>query len=275
MIRRSLLTSLLFTITLIHLSCTSTETALQRGDINSEAVVTLNVFAAASLTSVFNEIGAHFAASHPGVEVIFNFAGSNQLATQIGHGAPADVFASANKRQMAIAIEVGRVVSETQRTFAHNRLLVITPNDNPARLSDLSDLGTPGLKIVLAATEVPVGSYTQLFLEKAVADRILDMAELLKNVVSYETNVRAVLSKVVLGEADAGIVYMSDAIHQDAEIQQLEIPQHLNILANYPIAPLADSSHPIFAEQFVAYVLGPEGQHILARYGFVPASGSD
>lgn len=240
----------------------------------SSAPVTLNVFAAASLTDAFNEIGKQFAAEHGGADVVFNFAGSNQLATQIGQGAPADVFASANKAQMQAAIDSGRIVSGTQQTFVRNRLVVVTPADNPAQLGSLQDLAKPGIKIVLAAKEVPVGQYALDFLDKAEADGSLAAGykdAVLANVVSYEENVRSVLAKVTLGEADAGIVYTSDAAVSEGDVQQIEIPDALNTIANYPLAALSDSPNPELAQQFVDYVLAPAGQQVLEKYGFIGA----
>ena len=236
--------------------------------------VTLNVFAAASLTDAFHEIGKQFAAEQAGTDVVFNFAGSNQLATQIGQGAPADVFASANKTQMQAAIDSGRIVSGTQQTFVRNRLVVVTPADNPAQLARLQDLAKPGIKIVLAAKEVPVGQYALDFLDKAEADGSLGAGykdAVLANVVSYEENVRSVLAKVALGEADAGVVYTSDAAVSEGDVQQIEIPDALNTVATYPIATLSDSSNPDLAQQFVDYVLAPAGQQVLEKYGFTGA----
>jgi len=227
------------------------------------------------LTDAFAEIGEAFSAMHPETTVVFNFAGSNQLATQIGEGAPADIFASANETQMGAAIEQGRIISGTQQTFARNRLVVITPGDNPADLTSLGDLATPGTKIVFAAAEVPVGRYTQLFLAKATADGSFGAGyqeALLANVVSYEANVRAVLTKVTLGEADAGVVYRSDVGAASAMLQQIEIPDHLNTIAYYPIAPLADSENLAAAQQFIEYLLAAEGQALLVRHGFMPAT---
>lgn len=240
----------------------------------SAGPVTLNVFAAASLTDAFNAIGKQFAAEHGGADVVFNFAGSNQLATQIGQGAPADVFASANKTQMQAAIDSGRIVSGTQQTFVRNRLVVVSPADNPAQLTRLQDLAKPGIKIVLAAKEVPVGQYALDFLDKAEADGSLGAGykdAVLANVVSYEENVRSVLAKVALGEADAGIVYTSDAAVSADDVQQIEIPDALNTIAAYPIATLSDSPSLELAQQFVDYVLAPAGQQVLEKYGFTGA----
>jgi molybdate transport system substrate-binding protein len=234
----------------------------------------LIVFAAASLTDAFNEIAQNFATAHPGSRITYNFAGSQQLAQQLGQGAPADVFASANASQMNVAIEAGRVVSGTQHIFVHNRLVVIYPADNPGGISTLQDLANPGLKIVLAASEVPVGGYSLQYLEKASAspDFATTYSEtVLANVVSYEANVRSVLAKVQLGEADAGIVYSSD-ITQDAaaDVGKIDIPDELNVLAAYPIAPIADAPNPELAQAFIEYVSGEEGQTVLAKYGFIP-----
>jgi molybdate transport system substrate-binding protein len=237
---------------------------------------TLTVFAAASLTEAFTEIGEHFEAAHPGVTIVYNFAGSNQLAQQIGQGAPVDVFASANRAQMQAAIDAGRIISGTQQTFVRNRLVLIFPIDNPAGISALQDLAEPGLKLVLAAKEVPVGQYALDFLDKAVQDPSFGAAfkdAVLQNVVSYEENVRAVLTKVALGEADAGIVYTSDITGENAaQVGRLDIPDGLNTIATYPIAILNDTPSAELAQAFIDYVLSPTGQDLLARYGFVPAA---
>lgn len=236
----------------------------------------LNVFAAASLSDAFGEIGAAFEAQHPGTTVVFNVGGSNQLAEQINQGAPADVFASANSRQMDAAVEGGRIVDGTQQPFARNRLAVILPAGNPAGLRALEDLARPGLTLVLAAPQVPVGQYSLDFLDRATGENALGphfKEAVLKNVVSYEENVKAVYSKVALGEADAGIVYTSDvAGGEAARVVRLEIPDEWNTVATYPIAPVRDSAHPDLARAFVAYVLSPEGQQTLARFGFIPAA---
>jgi len=246
----------------------------EAGD-SGAAATTLNVFAAASLTEAFTEIGAAFDAANPGVTTVFNFAGSNQLATQINEGAPADVFASANNTQMNVVIDAGGVVTGTQQTFVRNRLVIVAPADNPGGLATFSDLATPGLKLVLAAPEVPVGQYSLDFLDKAATDSALGDAykeAVLANLVSQEENVRAVLAKVVLGEADAGIVYTSDVSSAEGEVTQIEIPDALNTIASYPIAPVAESQHAELAQAFVDTVLSAEGQAILANYGFVPAA---
>jgi molybdate transport system substrate-binding protein len=236
--------------------------------------VTLIVFAAASLADAFTEIKESFEDANAGVTVVLNFAGSNQLATQINGGAPADLFASANERQMRVAVEGGRIDSGSPQTFVTNRLVVAYPADNPGGISQLQELVRPGTLIVLASEQVPVGQYSLEFLEKSVQDSDFSpsfQAEVLGNVVSYEENVRAVLNKVTLGEADAGIVYTSDLAGLDeSEIGRLEIPDALNSIAFYPIAPLNDSENSETARAFIDFVLSSSGQEILARYGFGP-----
>ena len=233
----------------------------------------LNVLAAASLLESFTDLGQRFEAANPGVKITFNFAGSQQLAQQINQGAPADVFASANAKQMGVVIEGGRVVSGTQQTMARNRLVVVYPVDNPGNLTTLQDLTKPDLRLVLAAKEVPVGQYALDFLDKASKDPAFGPefgVDALKNVVSYEQNVKAVLSKVVLGEADAGIVYTTDAASEKSGATvQLDIPDALNSIAVYPIAVLHDSPQPELAKAFVDFTLSPPGQDVLASYGFI------
>ncbi len=246
------------------------------GPAPQAASTTLTVFAAASLTAAFTDMGKEFEAMYPNTTVIFNFGASNQLAEQINQGAPADIFASANKTQMLAAIDSGRIVSGTQQTFVKNRLVVIFPTDNPASVSTLQDLAKPGLKLILAAKEVPVGQYSLDFLDKAIQDTAFGATfkdDVLKNVVSYEENVKAVFSKVALGEADAGIVYTSDVTGDGADkVSRLDIPESLNTIASYPIATLNDSANADLAKAFVEFVLSQPGQDILAKYGFIPAA---
>jgi molybdate transport system substrate-binding protein len=235
--------------------------------------ITLNILAAASLTEAFQEIAPAFEAAHEGVTLQFNFAGSQQLAQQLANGAPADVFASANQKQMDVAVEAGRIATDAPANFAQNRLVVVLPADNPAGISSLADLTQPGLKIVLAAKEVPVGQYALDFLAKADAGASLGSGYstlVLANVVSYEENVKAVLTKVSLGEADAGIVYTSDAASATDEILQIEIPDGLNVIAQYPIAVVENSAHSDMARAFVEWVQSAEGQKVLEKYGFLP-----
>ncbi|HXF73577.1 MAG TPA: molybdate ABC transporter substrate-binding protein [Actinomycetota bacterium] len=224
----------------------------------------LVVLAAASLTEAFGEIGRAFEASHPGVVVRFSFGPSDGLAAQIREGAPADVFASASPAWMDDVEENGPGVLH-RAVFARNRLVVITPADDPGDVSDLRDLARPGLRLVLAAPGVPAGDYARQVLENAgIADRAL------ANLVSNEEDVKAVVQKVALGEADAGIVYATDvtpAVRED--LRTVEIPDAVNVIAVYPIGIIASSEHRDLARAFVEEVLGP-GQAILRRYGFLP-----
>ncbi len=238
--------------------------------------VTLTVLAAASLTESFTEIGAAFEAQNPGVTVVFSFAGSQALAEQINQGADVDVFASASKKYMTAVVDGGRVTADDAKTFAQNRLVVIFPKDNPAGLAELKDLAKAGIKLVLAAQAVPVGQYSLDFLDKASADPAFGATfkdDVLKNVVSYEDNVKAVLTKVSLGEADAGIVYVTDiTIDANDKVTRIDIPDALNTIATYPIAPISNSKNAEVAKAFVDFVLSTEGQQILAKYNFITVS---
>jgi molybdate transport system substrate-binding protein len=231
---------------------------------------TLNVFAAASLTAAFNEIGRNFEAANPGTTVTFNFAGSQALQTQIEEGAPADVFASASKTNMDTLVTDNLVTQDAPQQFLNNKLVVILPKDNPAGLAALEDLAKPGIKLVLAADAVPVGKYALQALD------LMDAkfgngykTRVLANVVSNEDNVKQVVSKVQLGEADAGIVYTSDGVAAP-ELKTIEIPVDLNVIAKYPIAALAKSENIDLANAFIAYVLSADGQAILQKWGFAP-----
>jgi molybdate transport system substrate-binding protein len=234
----------------------------------------LTVFAAASLKESFSELGKQFEALHPGVKVAINLANSQQLRTQLEEGALADVFASANTKEMNAAIRSSLVVSGTQKTFARNRLVVIYPKDNPGKLAALADLSRPGLKLDIADRAVPVGQYTLDMLGKMSADPAFGtdfQANVLKNVVSYENDVKAVVSKVSLGEADAGIVYSTDVTAAVAPVLgTLDVPNPFNQLATYPIAVLTAAPEPELAAQYVDLVLSDAGQQVMKSYGFIP-----
>jgi molybdate transport system substrate-binding protein len=232
---------------------------------------TLTVFAAASLTDAFSEMGKNFEAANSGVTITFNFAGSQALRTQIEEGAPADVFASASGKEMDTLVKSAFVTEGIPQVFLKNKLVVIMPADNPAKLSSLEDLANSGIKIVLAAEEVPVGNYARQSLDLMNGSFGADFKDkVLANVVSNEDNVKQVVAKVQLGEADAGIVYTSDAVAAP-ELQTIEIPTELNVVAKYPIAPLVKSANADLAQAFIAYVLSADGQAILQKWGFAPA----
>ena len=236
---------------------------------------TVTVLAAASLTEPFREIGRLLEQRHPGLTVTIGFGGSQQLAQQILEDAPADVFASADERWMAVMRDSGEV-ADSPRTFARNRLAVIVPASNPARITRLADLARPGVKLVLCGTAVPVGAYARQLLNRldqsgAYGPRFA--SRVLANVVSQEQNVKAVVAKVQLGEGDAGIVYVSDVSPGVARfVHRLEIPDSLNVIASYPIAVLRRAANASAAGEFVALLMSGDGQAVLRRYGFLPAS---
>lgn len=231
---------------------------------------TLTVYAAASLTDAFTELGAAFEATHKDVTVTFNFGGSQNLRTQIEQGAPADVFASANAKEMDTLVSGNFIEAGASRIFLTNQLVVIVPKENPAGFASLEDLAKPGLKLVLAAEEVPAGRYAREILENLNSSYGVEFKDkVLANVVSNEDNIRQAVTKVQLGEADASIVYVSDAVAVP-ELQKIEIPADMNVIAEYPIAALKASVSAELANEFVAYVVSAEGQATLKKWGFTP-----
>ena len=240
----------------------------------------LTVFAAASLASAFPEIADAFVAEHPGASITFNFSGSQRLRTQLDFGARADVFASADQRQMDLAVAAGLIAGDPS-SFAGNSLVVIVPLpgatagvNSAVKIQRLEDLAGNGVKLALALPEVPAGRYALALLrnleaqypalEPGYALRVLD------NVVTLEPNVRGVFQKVALGEVDAGIVYRTDAATEYAagKVQVVSIPQGSNIVAEYPIAVLRDAANPGLAKEFARFLLGERAQAILKSYGF-------
>ena len=234
---------------------------------------TVTVFAASSLADPFRAVADAYEADNPGVEVTFNFAGSQTLRAQLEHGARADVFASADWEQMA-AIRKANLLGNTPEYFATNRLAVVAPAGSDA-VQSLDDLARPGVSIAIASAEVPAGAYARATLNLLAEsdDFPDDFAErTLANVVTHETNVRAVGQKVALGEVDAGIVYETDARapqYRDS-FRAIEIPLHFNPAAEYPIASLGEAASPEVALDFIAFVQGDDGQAILREYGFAP-----
>lgn len=236
----------------------------------------LVVFAAASLTDAFDALADAFEAQNPGVTVVRNYASSLQLATQLVEGAQADVFASANERQMASAIEAGRIEGATA-TFAQNRLTIIVPAGNPGGVTSVAGLAQEGVTFVTAVPGAPIREYTNEMFEQMAADPTFGMTfvdAVYANLVSEETSVRQIVARIALGEADAGVVYESDVTPDVAEdIEQIEIPEEYNVIAAYPIGLIADAPHPELGEAFINFVLSDEGQAILAEWGFEPTSG--
>lgn len=237
---------------------------------------TVTVFAAASLTDAFNEMGKALEAANPGTKISFNFAGSQALRTQLQQGAKADVFASADEKQMQGAQQDGTIASEP-KTFVHNKLVIIVPAKNQAGINEPKDLAKPGIKLVLAQKDVPVGNYARQSFDKMSQDPSYGSdfsTKVLANLVSEETNVKAVVSKVQLGEADAGIVYSTDVTPavRDA-VKIIDIPDQLNVIADYPIATVKDGQNASGGQAFIDYVLSPAGQETLKKYGFITVTG--
>jgi molybdate transport system substrate-binding protein len=227
----------------------------------------LVVFAAASLTDAFQDVGRGFEAENPGVALTFNFAGSQALRTQIEEGAAADVFASASLKEMEVLAAEGMLVGVVQ-TFATNLLTIVVPLDNPADIESPLDLARPGVKLVLAAEEVPVGGYARQSIDLLGGNYGASFSEaVLRNVVSSEENVKQVVAKVQLGEADAGIVYETDA-PAAASLLTIAIPREVNVVAEYPIAVLAQTANGNLAAAFVEYLLSPDGLDALKHWGF-------
>ena len=232
----------------------------------------LTIFTAASLTDAFKDMAAEIEPANPGTKLTFNFAGSPTLRTQLAQGARADVFASADEPNMAGAQQDGTIVGEP-RIFARNLLVVVVPAENRASIQTLQDLTKPKLKLVLTNKDVPAGNYARQVLEKMSQDPTYgsDFAKrVLTNLVSEETNVKQVASKVQLGEADAGIVYATDVTPAlRSAVRVIEIPPEFNVIAKYPIAAVTGARNETGARTFIAYVLSPAGQAILGRHGFL------
>lgn len=220
----------------------------------------LTVFAAASLTEAFDELTGAFAAAHPGVRVDVNAAGSHTLAHQINQGAPADVFASSAAAPMAVVEGAGNLAAPP-RVFASNHLAIAVEVGNPHGVRGLADLADPDLVVALPGEQVPAGTY---------ARRALDAAGVTVAPASLEADVRAALGRVALGEADAAMVYASDVLAAGGRVEGVAIPAEANVTAAYPIAALAGAADLAVARAFVGFVLGEEGQAILARHGLAP-----
>jgi len=218
---------------------------------------TITVFAASSLNAGYTAIGKEFQTSHPGTMVTFTFGGSSMLVSQIQQGAIGDVFASADQPNMQKLIDAG-LTAESPIVFARNNLEIVVGKGNPKHITSLSDLGRSGLVVVLCAPAVPCGRYAAQALQKAGVS---------VKPASEEADVKAVLSKVALGEADAGIVYITDVKAAGTAVEGVAVPAAVNVVAEYPIVILKDSQNRPLARAFISYVL-TDGRRILARYGF-------
>jgi molybdate transport system substrate-binding protein len=230
---------------------------------------TLNVYAASSLTEAFGELETVFEGAHPEVDVAMTFAGSQVLRLQIEQGAPADVFASANVEHMRALADSGLVRESV--VFAHNDLVIIVPPDNPAGIEEIGDLGHAE-RLVLGTSNVPVGQYAREVLRRAAPSHEEGFeAIVMSRVVSEESNVRLARSKVELGEADASIVYRTDAGSSE-RVRVVEIPRELNLIADYPIGIVQSTQMRAAAEAWMELVSSPEGRAVLERHGFIVPS---
>lgn len=237
-----------------------------------DAPAVLSVFAASSLTDAFDELARGFERAHPAIDVQLSFAGSQVLRLQIEQGARADVFASADAAHVRALRDAGHVVRA--QALARGGLCVIVPADNPARIERFEQLGAAS-RIVIAGEQVPLGRYTQTLFERARAQlgpAFTDTVQ--RRVVSLESNARLVRAKVELGEADAAIVYRSDAL--DARgVRAIAVPEALDVQARYEIAALAHSRAGDAARDFIAYARSAAGADVLARHGFVPCGAQE
>lgn len=232
------------------------------GSSNGGGESSLAVYAASSLTEAFGDIGAIYEDEHQGSAVRFSFESSSTLASQIVEGAPADVFASADSVQMSVVEDEG--LAEDPVPFATNRLVVITPRDNPEDIETPEDVAREGVKLVLGAPEVPVGAYA-----REMFGRLGLREEAEVNVVSNEEDVKAVVSKVALGEADAGVVYRTDLTSEvEDDLLVVEIPKGASPKAMYPIATLSEAPNSASAQEFVDLVTSQAGTRVLGKYGF-------
>lgn len=218
----------------------------------------VTVFAAASLTESFTQIGEDFEAAHPGTVVTFNFAGSSQLATQVNEGAPADVFAAASPATMKTVTDAGNGDGGPV-TFVRNQLVIAVPKGNPAGVTGLADLTKPGVKVALCAEQVPCG---------AAARKALDAAGVALTPVTLEQDVKAALSKVKLGEVDAALVYRTDAKAASSDVDGVEFPESAGAVNDYPMVVLKDAPNKAAARAFVAYVQSDKAKAVLTAAGF-------
>lgn len=245
-------------LVLVVAGCGSSSGPPSNTTSTSRSTQTLTVFAAASLKNPFTTLGRQFESSHAGTEVTFNFAGSADLVTQLQQGAPADVFAAADTKNMAKATG-DNLVAGTPVDFASNSLQIAVPPDNPAKVASFQDLTKAGVKVVVCAPEAPCGS---------AAQQIETATGIVLNPVSEESSVTDVMNKVQTGEADAGLVYVSDVKGAGDKVTGVPFPESKVAVNQYPIASLTVSRNPDLAREFIELVTGPQGQQVLADAGF-------
>ncbi|MCV7234175.1 molybdate ABC transporter substrate-binding protein [Mycobacterium branderi] len=250
--------SLLLVANLVGCSSKSTSPSASTSSSAPPPGQSILVFAAASLKPSFTQIGEHFKTDNPGASVDFNFAGSSELATQLTQGATADVFASADTAQMDTVASAG-LLNGTPVNFASNTLVIVTAPGNPKKVESFADLTKPGLSVVVCQQPVPCG---------AAARRIEDKTGVHLSPVSEEPNVTDVLGKVTTGQADAGLVYITDAVNAGDKVATVKFPESADAVNVYPIAVLKKAPHPALAQKFVDLVTGETGQKILDQAGF-------
>ena len=236
---------------------------------NGNGSTQLTVLAAASLTNVFPEIASAYNASHSKIDFRFSFEGTDTLAAQIKQGAPADVFAGASTTYSDDLSKHGLI--DPPKLFCTNQLVLVLPPSNPAHINSLKDLTNKGVKLDIAAPSVPAGSYALTVLDNLNSHYGATYSkDVLANVVSHETDVEAVLTKVRLDEADAGFVYITDAIASGKKVKTVDLPTYAQAVATYPIAVVSDSKESSTAQSFIDYVMGKKGQSMLRKAGFGP-----
>jgi molybdate transport system substrate-binding protein len=239
---------------------TASSTSAASSSSAPTATGSLTVFAAASLTEAFNDEQATLKASAPGLTITYSFAGSGALVTQIQHGAPADVIATADTASMKKLTDAGLV--ETPTTFAHNKLQILVAPGNPLGIKALGDLARSGIKLVLCDESVPAGKY---------ATQALAAAGVTVSPVSKELDVKAAVAKVTGGEADVSIVYVTDVTAAGSKGQGVEIPDAQNVVADYPIAVVKATKNPVAAGAFIDAIVKGSGQDALKKRGFLPS----
>jgi molybdate transport system substrate-binding protein len=234
----------------------------------------LTVFAAASLSGAMTDIAKAYEAGHPDTKIVLNFDGSQALRTQIEQGAHADLFLSANTKHMTALQGEGLIVNESVKTFTKNKLAVLVPKDNRANITGLSDLATPGIRLVIGTKEVPFGDYARQVLGKIANDTNFGPAyrgAVMRNVISEEPTVPSLVAKLRIGEADAGIAFVSDVNEGDrALVTTIPIPDRNNVIAMYPLGIVQESKVKDQAAAFAQFITSTEGNAILTRYGFAP-----
>jgi molybdate transport system substrate-binding protein len=245
---------------LVAASCGGSSSGSSGGSSGGSSRGTLNVFAAASLTNAFGQLEKTFEQQHPGWKVTLNLAGSDQLAAQIEQKAPADVFAAASTKYPE-QLQGENLLGKTTN-FATNTLVLVTPKSNPARIKTAQDLEKGDAKVVVADPAVPLGSYT----ETVLGNLGIDESKL--NIVSKEQDAESVLAKLTSGEADAGFVYVTDALSQKAKLHEIEFPASADATATYPIGIVSYSKNTKAAQQWIDLVNSPQGQAVLEQLGF-------